>query len=442
MDFSTRRFVISGRGCEAATVSRRLDACMNGEGLAMQGARMLRGKTATVVAAMAIAGYSALHPTAGRAAPAMPKPQHVFIIVLENEGYNVTFGPKSPAVYLKHLARQGALLENYYGVGHNSLDNYLAMVSGQAPNPITQADCQDYVDFIQTGTGSDGQALGSNGCVFPPGVSTVVNQLQAKQLTWKGYMEDMGNNPSREKASCGQPVGTSPDSTQHAENGDQYAARHNPFVYFHAIVDDASGCSAHVVNLSALAADLKEERTTPNYAFITPNLCHDGHDPTGREQACIDGQPGGLVSADKFLAQTVPIILASPAFTQGGLLIVTFDEADIDYGTDLDDRKRHAHRRRFGLLRRAARRRISGQARPSLAIPIAARASSVPAADGSVRSWCRLISGRARCRSSATITIRCCAVSKISSRSSISAMPDKGICGPSAEMYSPSLAAD
>jgi hypothetical protein len=300
----------------------------------MQGTQMLRGQTATVVTAMAIAACSALHPTAGRAAPAMPKPQHFFIIVLENEGYNVTFGRKSPAVYLKQLARQGALLRNYYGVGHNSLDNYIAMVSGQAPNPITQADCQDYVDFIQTGTGRDGQALGGNGCVFPPGVSTVVNQLQAKQLTWKGYMEDMGNNPSREKATCSQPVGTSPDSTQHAENGDQYAARHNPFVYFHAIVDDASGCSAHVVNLSALAADLKDERTTPNYAFITPNLCHDGHDPTESEKACIDGQPGGLVSADKFLAQTVPMILASPAFTHGGLLIVTFDEADVDYGTD------------------------------------------------------------------------------------------------------------
>src|SRR5689334_968899 len=72
-------------------------------------------------------------------AQALPKPQHVFIIVLENEGYDVTFGANSGALYLNALARNGALLKNYYGIGHNSLDNYIAMVSGQAPNPATQA---------------------------------------------------------------------------------------------------------------------------------------------------------------------------------------------------------------------------------------------------------------------------------------------------------------
>jgi len=80
-----------------------------------------------------------------------------------------------------------------------------------------------------------------------------------------------------------------------------------------------------VVNLSVLATDLQEVQTTPNYAFITPNLCHDGHD-----EKCIDGQPGGLVAADKFLEDIVPKILASPAYKKDGLLIVTFDEADTD----------------------------------------------------------------------------------------------------------------
>jgi phosphatidylinositol-3-phosphatase len=260
---------------------------------------------------------------------ALPKPGHVFIIVLENEGYHITFGPKSPAVYLKHLAHSGALLRNYYGTGHNSLGNYIAMISAQAPNPVTQSDCQDYIDFSQTGTGDHGQALGM-GCVYPPSVLTLVNQIEVKQLSWKGYMEDMGNDPNREKASCGQPINASPDSTQKAEKGDQYAARHNPFVYFHSIVDDAAGCAAHVVNFAALASDLKEERTTPNFAFITPNLCHDGHDPGASGKSCIDGEPGGLTSADKFLKANVPAILASPAYKHDGLLIITFDESDID----------------------------------------------------------------------------------------------------------------
>jgi hypothetical protein len=42
----------------------------------------------------------------------------------------------------------------------------------------------------------------------------------------------------------------------------------------------------------------------------------------------VDGQPGGLVSADQFLQDNVPAILASPAFAHDGLLIITFDESD------------------------------------------------------------------------------------------------------------------
>src|SRR4030081_1274252 len=47
--------------------------------------------------------------------------RHVFVIVLENEGYDVTFGPASKAPYLSQtLVSQGALLSQYYGTGHVS----------------------------------------------------------------------------------------------------------------------------------------------------------------------------------------------------------------------------------------------------------------------------------------------------------------------------------
>jgi phospholipase C len=296
-----------------------------------------------VIAALAALVLTPPHPVAARSArgiPPTPKPQHVFIIVLENEGFDRTFGPYSPALYLKQLAANGGLLTNFYGVGHNSLDNYIAMISGQAPNPLTQQDCPSYNEFQQTGTAPDGQAVGT-GCIFPKGVLTVVNQLEAtKRLTWKGYMEDMGKDPDRENAPCGQPkLGPNgKDMTQTAETEkpyDQYAAKHNPFVYFHAVIgdDEADGdrdCRAHVVNLSQLTLDLQREETTPNYAFITPNLCHDGHnDP------CKDGHlRGGLVAADDFLKALVPVILDSPAYQHDGALIITFDEADLDYVTD------------------------------------------------------------------------------------------------------------
>jgi hypothetical protein len=268
---------------------------------------------------------SALLAVVGTAGAAQPgaSPAHVFIIVLENERVNVSFGAKSPAKYLKSLAQQGALLPNYYGIGHNSLDNYIAMVSGQAPNPITQADCWIYTDFVATGTDKYGQAIGQ-GCVYPESVRTVANQLEeaGKGLTWKGYMEDMGNHPDRESAACAHPQIGQADGTQKAVLGDQYASRHDPFVYFHSIIDHPT-CAAHVVNLASLENDLKDEATTPNLAFITPNLCHDGHD-----DPCKSDEPAGLVAADKFLADRVPAILASPAYRHDGLLIITFDEAD------------------------------------------------------------------------------------------------------------------
>jgi len=285
---------------------------------------MVRQNFAAVCAAMLMLVGSAR--AAEPAAP--PAPGHVFIIVLENEGYHVTFGPASPAAYLKGLAKQGALLSNYYGIGHFSLDNYIAMISGQGANPVTQSDCQSFTEFVQTGMAADGQAVGS-GCVYPASVQTIADQLAAKGLTWKAYMEDMGNVPTRESATCGHPAIGAPDMTHRAVIGDQYATRHNPFVYFHSIIDTPS-CVANVVALPALATNLKSAATTANYVFISPNLCHDGHDGGEDGRKCVDGEPGGLVSADKFLAETVPQILASPAFKQDGLLIVTFDEADID----------------------------------------------------------------------------------------------------------------
>jgi hypothetical protein len=102
-----------------------------------------------------------------------------------------------------------------------------------------------------------------------------------------------------------------------------YATRHNPFVYFHSIIDSPA-CASNVVDLESLDADLASIETTPNFAFITPNVCHDGHD-----KPCADGQPGGLVSADQFLSGLVPKILDSPAYQADGLLVITVDEAQI-----------------------------------------------------------------------------------------------------------------
>jgi hypothetical protein len=195
------------------------------------------------------------------------------------------------------------------------------MVSGQAPNPKTSADCPLFEDFAPpTSLDASGQETGQ-GCVYPAGVPTLMSQLDAKGLTWRGYMDGMGADPIRESSTCGHPVVGTADTTEVATPLDQYATRHDPFVYFHGVIDNQASCDAHVVNLSQLTVDLASVAATPNYTFITPNLCNDGHDAP-----CANGGPGGLAQADAFLQTWVPRITSSPAFKQDGLLIVAFDE--------------------------------------------------------------------------------------------------------------------
>jgi hypothetical protein len=254
----------------------------------------------------------------------MPPIRYVFVLMLENESYESTFAEHSKAPYLAHtLPARGALLRDYYSIGHLSLGNYIALISGQAPNQATQLDCPQFAEFRAAAAALDAQGqLPGVGCVYPRSVPTLPDQLEAAGLSWKAYMGDMGNNPKRERATCGHMTIGGPDPTQGAQIGDQYASKHDPFVYFHSIIDDQARCDAHVVNLTQLEQDLKRAQTTPNYVFITPNLCDDGHD-----DPCVDGRPGGFAAVDRFLRKWVPLIEDSPAFRAAGMLVITFDES-------------------------------------------------------------------------------------------------------------------
>jgi len=282
-----------------------------------------RRLSGTTLLAVALGGCSGAPPPPP--VQALPPIRHVFVLLLENQSYAVTFGRQSAAPYLaRTLPAQGALLTQYYAIGHASLGNYVALVSGQAPNEATQLDCPTFADFRASAAGLDahGQLPGS-GCVYPPMVKTLPDQLEAARLSWKAYMEDMGKDPTRESTACGHVLLGALETTNVAKLSDQYAAKHNPFVYFHSIIDDQARCDAHVVNLERLPQDLHSAATTANYIFITPNLCNDGHDAE-----CVDGRRGGLAAIEVFLRTWVPLIERSAAFQADGMLVITFDESD------------------------------------------------------------------------------------------------------------------
>ncbi len=151
-------------------------------------------------------------PRVVRAALPPGKINHILVIEFENEGYHATFGPGSPATYLNGTLRpEGELLQNYYAIGHDSLDNYIAQVSGQAPTEDTQADCADNgFAFANVDPGTPDRDQASNpgqvdgeGCVYPSSVQTIAAQLDAKYppnktthvAAWRAYEQDMGNTP-------------------------------------------------------------------------------------------------------------------------------------------------------------------------------------------------------------------------------------------------------
>jgi hypothetical protein len=295
-------------------------------------------RRALFLAVLAACALGVLAPAAG-ARTALTRVKHVWVIVLENQGYESTFGEPAADPYLAStLPSQGALLEDYYATGHESNDNYISLVSGQPPNAENQADCPIFSDFVGGTMLASGVESGT-GCEYPSEVQNIGTQLSARKFKWKAYQEDMGNDPNREAAACGHPALNSPDETQKAEAGDGYATRHDPFVYFHSVIDDVEYCDNHVVALGSptgamppaalkretgLATDLSALAKTPRFSFITPNLCNDGHDFPCMNQP---NGPSALADIDAFLETWVPKITASRAYRENGLIEILFDEA-------------------------------------------------------------------------------------------------------------------
>ena len=118
--------------------------------------------------------------------------------------------------------------------------------------------------------------------------------------------------------------------------------KHFPFPWFDSILDPGDCNSHHIANLfdpeQRPLPRPPEASTTPAFSWITPNNCSDGHDAVchgnnlsgGLANPTTPNAPvnytGGLYAADLFLEHVIPEIEASPAFKEGGLIDITFDE--------------------------------------------------------------------------------------------------------------------
>jgi hypothetical protein len=212
----------------------------------------------------------------------------VLTIVLENTDLAQVVG-STQAPNMNALADACALATDYHGIQFPSLPNYIALTSGQVPPAIA-------------GDGIRGRdCLPGPGCQSTdPSIFTQIGAAAAADPaaapTWRTYAESM-------PANCGL-----------ANSGD-YAARHNPAVYY---PNDAAACAVADVPsgtpaAGALASDLAAG-TLPSYGLFIPNLCNDGHD------SC-NGVPR-VAEEDATIATWMPQILASPDYQSGHLLVV------------------------------------------------------------------------------------------------------------------------
>jgi hypothetical protein len=260
-------------------------------------------------------------PQRAGAKPKLPAIKHVFVVMLSDEPYAATFGPESSAPYLaRTLEGKGELLVRYYAVAHEQLANEIALLSGQGPTPATAANCPTY-EALTPGTPSgEGQLLGE-GCVYPPTAATLPGQLEVKHLTWRAYVQGLGE-PGGSLAACAHPALGALDPTSASPPPAQpYATFRNPIVYFQGL-SEAPTCASDDVGIDDLGPDLASAAHTPNLSYIVPDRCHDGS-----PGPCPTGAAGGLPAASGFLEEVVPKILASKAYKESGLLVITTDEA-------------------------------------------------------------------------------------------------------------------
>ena len=119
--------------------------------------------------------------------------------------------------------------------------------------------------------------------------------------------------------------------------------KHFPFPWFQSLRQAGDCDSAHIASLfdpvNGLYHDLQSEQTTPAFSWISPNNCSDAHDAVchgnnlsgGFADPNTPSPPvnftGGLYASDLFLEHVVPEIEQSPAFKDGGLIDIAFDEA-------------------------------------------------------------------------------------------------------------------
>jgi phosphatidylinositol-3-phosphatase len=257
---------------------------------------------------------------------AIPKYDHIFVIIEENKSYEQIIGP-SYTPNINRLAKANGLATRFYGNVHPSEGNYAALLGGSTfgihdddayyckpkdTRPFCfHADQPEYTDHTVT-------------------TPSLLDQLAATGRTWKGYFESLPKDV-KTVYSPALPPKAEPESTNAL-----YASKHNGFMNFKVAQDDPD-LAKKVVGIEQLDADLASGKL-PNYSHIVPNQCNEMH---GLVPGSVKGCDGGmgatndvdpnnqqlLKTGDAVVAALVNKITKAPFWLKGNnAIVITFDE--------------------------------------------------------------------------------------------------------------------
>ena len=203
--------------------------------------------------------------------------------------------------------------------------------------------------------------------------------LQQAGITWRSYQEDIDltRNGSGQLTNVPLPenlwtvpltsfsgfFGPGPVNAYNGSSQYNYAAKHNPMVFF----TDTNGgnnatptnpLSTHYAPLQQLVTDLNND-TVADYNWITPNQYNDMHTSLSGGYKGLTGDAANIKQGDDFLSQIVPVIMASEAYKNHGVIILWWDESESD-GVAGDNGDNFNHTIGEIIISPHARRNVNG----------------------------------------------------------------------------------
>lgn len=224
--------------------------------------------------------------------------QHIFVVVMENHDANEIYGDTVDAPYINNTLvpayAHSTNFNNELPISYLSEPHYVWMEAGT----------NSFSDVTFT---NDSDPSKSNTTSSTLHLATQIDNA-GTGIGWMSYQQGITNS-----------TGACPITSS-----GQYAAKHDPFIFFKDIVGATpsktnSLCESHHKDLTKLATDMKNNEVA-TYNFITPNLCNDMHGASG----CASNT---IKAGDQWLQANLPAIITYANSNQGVVLVV-WDQGD------------------------------------------------------------------------------------------------------------------